>query len=258
MRVMSMSRSLVIAPARSPPAKKPLEVSRLGKLQGRVGRPWLHVAARGVASICRSERIHLRPVEPPSGADRAMARQPRCDHRIQPRLQQGSSLRPAPPTRRRGRAPAARAPANRAPPAARAPSPRPARMPRSPDPAAPTPRRVPAGATHRPPAGPPPPAAAAAAVAHAAIQHLLAQRLVRPAAHGRRAGQPAPASRRRRPRSRRYPAPVPPARLKGDPHAARRPAAGRAAGAAPNASCVSAMPGSGTDGHKAPATVANT
>ena len=106
-----------------------------------------------------------------------MARQPR-DHRIQPRLP-APSPRPAPPARRRGRAAAAPAPARRAPPAARAPAPRPARTPRSPARAAPA----------RPPC-----ASSRARVgrrqidhrrqqqrlrAHAAVQHLLAQRLVR-------------------------------------------------------------------------------
>ena len=53
-----------------------------------VGRPWLQVAARGVASICRSSASISAPLQPPPGADAAVAGQP-GQHGVQPLVERG-------------------------------------------------------------------------------------------------------------------------------------------------------------------------
>ncbi len=56
-----------------PPRREPHQARSAGLNFSTVGRPWLHVAARGVASIWRSSASISAWLQPPPGADRAMA-----------------------------------------------------------------------------------------------------------------------------------------------------------------------------------------
>ena len=151
-RVATLSRSAT-------PERR--SISALDSLR-KVGRPWLHVAARGVASIWRSSASISAAFSRRPARIAAVAGQPR-DHRVQPRVQRRGLVQlrqfvgeVAQQRPRLGRAErrGQRAHQHRAR----------RRTPRSPGRAAPVRRRAPAAGRRRPAAGRPPPAAAAAGV----------------------------------------------------------------------------------------------
>ena len=211
-----------------------------------VGRPWLQVAARGVASICRSRAsisaaCRRRPA-------RMLPWQARRASTASSRAAQRRSSRRSRPARRRGRAAAAPGRGRRGRPAARGPAPRRRRTP---------PARGPARAAS---------SAAASrrrAVGRRQVDHGGQQQRLRPhaagrvlrraaphgsAAHARRAGPPAPGCHPRRPPGCRCRTPGRARRRAGAPGpgaiGAGRRADARAGAAASSGSCASAKPGS--------------